>query len=201
VGAGEVELEHFDGDNNLRADVTGSIGLVDGQIRPSRRLGQAFGLVSVPGFANVRVYLDNREVGRTDPSGHLMLPDLRPYEANRVRLELDDLPLDARMTAAEATAVPYARAGVTVGFDVRRERQGTARLVDPVGQPLPAGLQLARPDGLASAWIAKDGFAEVTGADHPLEVSGDGNGQRYVCTVPAMPENDLLADLGEIRCR
>ena len=98
--------------------------------RASRRIGRSFGMVATPGFPDIRVYVDNREVGRTDKAGYLMLPALRPYESNRVRLEVEDLPLDARIGSAEAVAVPYDRSGVAIDFDVKRERQATARLVD-----------------------------------------------------------------------
>ncbi|HMR29784.1 MAG TPA: fimbria/pilus outer membrane usher protein [Geminicoccaceae bacterium] len=201
-GAGELDLERFDDENNLRAGVSGSVGLVDGVVRPSRRIGRAFGMVATPGFSDVRVYLDNREVGRTDKAGYLMLPALRPYEANRVRLEVEDLPLDARIGSAEAVAVPFDRAGVAVDFDVRHERQATARLLDTDGRPLPAGLQLASEDGLASAWVAKSGFSRIVGGDGPVEVTGRDAMQRaWTCALPAVPADTTLPDLGGIVCR
>lgn len=200
-GAADLDLEHYDGDDNLRAGVSGSVGLVDGVVRPSRRLGRAFGIVATPGFPDVRVYVDNREVGRTDNAGYLMLPALRPYEANRVRLEIEDLPLDARIDSAEAVAVPYERAGIAVGFGLRRERQATARLMDANGRPLPAGLRLTSADGAASAWVAKEGFSAIVGGDLPAEVDGADDERLWTCTLPAVPAGSTLPELGEIVCR
>ena len=37
---------------------------------------RAFGLVDLPGFPNVRVYLDNRVAGQTNADGKLFLPNL-----------------------------------------------------------------------------------------------------------------------------
>jgi outer membrane usher protein len=199
-GAAELDLEHFDGDDNLRAGVNGSLGMVDGTIRASRRIGRSFGMVATPGFSNVRVYVDNREVGRTDKAGYLMLPALRPYESNRVRLEVDDLPLDARIGSAEAVAVPYERSGVAIAFDLRRERQATARLVDGQGRPLPAGLRLVSADGGASAWVAKEGFSQIVGGDAAIEVVGEDGGRRWACTLPPVPSGTTLPALGELRC-
>ena len=99
MGAADLAVERFDGDNALRAGVNGSVALIDGEVAVSRRIDRAFGLVNLPGFPDVRVYLDNREAGRTDADGRLLLPGLRPYESNRVRLEVDDLPLDAEIDA------------------------------------------------------------------------------------------------------
>jgi outer membrane usher protein len=148
----------------------------------------------------VRVYVDNREVGRTDKAGYLMLPALRPYESNRVRLEVEDLPLDARIGSAETEAVPYERSGVAIGFDLRRERQATARLIGGDGRPLPAGLRLANPDGTVSAWVAKDGFTQIVGGDAAAEVTGEDGARRWACTVPPVPADVTLPDLGELRC-
>ncbi len=199
-GAADLDVEQFDGDSNLRAGVNGSLGLVDGTARASRRLGRAFGMVATPGFADVRVYVDNREVGRTDKAGYLMLPALRPYESNRVRLEVEDLPLDARLGSDEAEAVPYERSGVAVAFDLRRERQATARLVGGDGRPLPAGLRLANIDGTVSAWVAKDGFTQIVGGDSAAEVTGADGARRWTCTVPPVPVEVTLPDLGELHC-
>jgi outer membrane usher protein len=199
--SGEVDVEHLDGDTNLRLGLDGSVALIDGTARLSRRTGQAFGIVALPGFDNVRVYVDNREVGRTDSAGYLILPELRPYQQNRVRLEVEDLPLDARIGSAEAVAVPYERSGVTVDFDVRRERQAVARLVDAEGQPLPAALQMVSADGVVSAWVARDGFSQIVGGDDAAMVAGEAAGRAWRCPVPPVPADTPLPDLGEIVCR
>jgi outer membrane usher protein len=201
LGSGEVDIEHQDGDTNLRLGVDGSVALVDGTARLSRRVGQAFGMVALPGFDNVRVYVDNREVGRTDSAGYLILPQLRPYQANKVRLEIEDLPLDARIASAEAVAVPYEGTGVTVDLDVRRERQAVARLIDGRGEALPAGLRLVSEDGAASAWVARDGFTQIVGGDGVATVHGDALGRRWRCDLPPLPADGPLPDLGEIVCR
>jgi hypothetical protein len=82
----DADIERFSGDNRFRLGVNGSAAVVDGNFGLTRRIGRSFGLVDLPGFPNVRVYLDNREAGTTDASGKLMLPNLRPYEPNRIRL-------------------------------------------------------------------------------------------------------------------
>jgi outer membrane usher protein len=200
-GAIELEAERFDDENRLRLGVDGSLAYVDGTFAASRRLGQAFGLVDLPGFPNVRVYLDNREAGRTDAGGRLLLPGLRPWEANRVRLELDDLPLDARLERAETVAVPRDRSGVKIGFPLDRRRQATAILRAAGGEPLPAGLRLASAEGGVEVVVGRDGFAQITGPlDQPVEVAGEREGRRFACSLPAAAEGELLPDLGTPPC-
>lgn len=203
LGAVALEAERFDEENRARLGVEGSLALIDGTLRASRRLGQAFGLVDVPGFPNVRVYHDNREVGRTDADGKLLLPGLRPYEVNKVRLELDDLPLEAGIAKTEVAAVPYDRSGVRIGFPVDRRRQATAILRGPDGQPLPAGLELASADGTTTALLGRDGFAQVEGPlDRAVELQARlASGAIVRCALPAGAAGELLPDLGTIACR
>ena len=126
----------------------------------------------------MRVYLDNREAGRTDADGRLLLPGLRPYEGNRVRLEVDDLPLDAEIATAEVEAVPYDRSGMTIDFPLARTRQATATLQAADGSPLPIGLRLRSADGAVTAWVARDGFTQVNGALPRGDSGGGGDDSR-----------------------
>lgn len=206
VGTGELEVERVEGEERMRAGLSGSVALLDGRPALSRRIGRSFGVVALPGFPDVRVYLDNRDAGRTDASGHLLLPGLRPYEANKVRVEALDLPLDAALAGGdEATAVPFDRSGVTVAFAVAAGRTATATLVDAAGRPLPAGLRLTSADGTVVAQVARDGFAQIQGAGAApggVSVAGDGGGAPVACELPAMPAGkEILPDLGLVTCR
>ncbi len=201
-GALNGDFEIFDGEINGRFGVSGSVALMDGRLAPTRRIGRAFGLVELPGFAGVRVYLENREVGRTDEDGVLLIPGLRPYEVNRLRIELADLPLGAVVSRGEVETVPYDRAGVRIPFEVRLEARALARLVGPLGEPLPAGLELADRQGRVSALVGRDGLAEITGRPEgrAADIFGRAGEVLYRCTVPVYDPGDLLADLGERRC-
>lgn len=202
VGAAELAAERFNGDNAFRAGANGSLALIDGKIAASRRVDRAFGLVNLPGFPDVRVYLDNRMAGRTDSAGRLLLPSLRPYEGNRVRLDVHDLPLDAEITTAEVEAVPYDRSGMTIEFPLARVAQATATLRGADGEPLPIGLRLRSADGRVTAWVARDGFSEVRGAGPvPVTLTAEVDGRTIGCTVPAAPSDEFLADLGVVDCR
>ena len=130
--------------------------------------------------------------------GRLLLPGLRPYEGNRVRVEVDDLPLDAEIDTAEVEAVPYDRSGMTIDFPLRHSEQATATLLDGDGEPLPIGLRLRSADGAVTAWVARDGFSQVTG---PLRARDPVSTARMAaiavsCELPPAPEGELLPDLG-----
>ena len=202
IGAADLAVERFNGDDALRAGVNGSIAVVDGEVAVSRRIDRAFGLVSLPGFPDVRVYLDYREVGRTDGDGRLLLPGLRPYEGNRVRLEVDDLPLDAEITTAEVEAVPFDRSGMTIAFPRARMDQATAILLDGDGAPLPVGLRLRSADGAVTGWVARDGFTQIKGAGaSAVVIAAEEGDEAITCPIPPAPPGELLPDLGTVTCR
>ncbi|WP_027135782.1 fimbria/pilus outer membrane usher protein [Geminicoccus roseus] len=197
-----IDAEIGEDSSAIRPNVSGSVAVVDGRFNASRRLGRAFGLVDLPDMPDVRVYLENREVGRTDADGQLLLPGLLPYQKNRLRVEVEDLPLDAQVGDPQVEAVPADRSGMTVDFGIRRERQATVRLVDISGAPLPGGLQLADDSGQVAVLLGRDGFGHVRGLDgQSAEVAASLGDARYVCILPAAGGDEPMPDLGEIACR
>ena len=186
------------GDTSVRAGLGGSVALLDGRVGLARRIGRSFGMVDLPGFADVPVRVDNRVVGRTNAAGQLVLPDLRPYETNRVSIHADDLPLDAGITNTTAVAVPYDRMGVTVDFGVTRTRHVVATLHDGEGRPLPAGLRLADSGGAFTGTVAKAGLAYFSGTppSGAIELRSE---QGHVCRLPELPD-ETLVDLGSLTC-
>jgi len=200
VASGRLDVDRFEGATGVRANLAGSLSYIDGELRPSRRLGRAFGLVALPGHPDVTVYLENREVGRTDDEGYLLLPRLKPYQKNRVRIRAEDLPLSAELDEEEKVAVPFARAGVAIPFDVAVRRTALATLEDADGAPLPAGLVLESEDGALGAQVAKDGLAYVEAtAAGPAVLTSAGDQPAFRCALPALPE-EPMARLGTLRC-
>lgn len=153
-----AQVGHARGDTGVRLSAAGSLGLIEGRAFAARRLGESFAAVRVPGFAGVQVYADNQPIGRTDASGFVVIPSLRPFERNTIRIEQGDLPMDATLDAEEVALRPFARAGAAVRFAVRRERGALLRVRLADGSPLPTGAQVRRSGGMES-------FVAVTGGE------------------------------------
>lgn len=137
-GQYDAELSYRDGQTGTRLRVSGGIGVAGGETFAAQRLSDAFAVVDA-GQPGVRVYADNHLVGRTGRNGRAVVPRLRSYEENRIRLELADLPIDVEVTTAETRVRPYARRGVVVDLRARRTRSAMVRLEVPGLGPLPAG--------------------------------------------------------------
>jgi outer membrane usher protein len=201
LASAQLDAVHIEGETTARANLSGSVGLIDGRPALSRRLGRAFGMVALPGHPDVKVYLENREVGSTDEDGYLFLPSLNPYQANRVRIDPEDLPLDTEIETEELVAVPYDRSGIKVAFNLQTQHSALVTLLDAAGEPLPAGLDMTNGAGTIEARVADRGLAYVKGTDPgPAELSSKPGLPPFRCRLPVLPD-EPLASLGTVRCR
>jgi outer membrane usher protein len=162
-GTYSAEVARTGGQTGERVMVSGGVGIISGTTFASRMINDSFGLVRLPGYPDVRVYSENRVVGRTDRNGELIVPRLLPYQRNSLRIDQADIPLDAEFDVLQHDAVPYARSGVVVDFAVKPSRGALVRIVEPDGTAVPAGAQV-RIDGQETASpVALDGDAYLTG--------------------------------------
>jgi outer membrane usher protein len=152
----------------------------------------------------VRVNLENQEIGRTDRRGRLLVPDLLPYQANRLSITPSDIPLDYDLGALERVVAPTRRGAAHVRFAVEKVRSLTGTLtVDlPTGTVTPAygELTVAGVEGGVSP-VGSDGrfyLEKVPPGRHRATVVHGGG----VCEVSLEVPNrtDLLLDLGALRC-
>jgi outer membrane usher protein len=163
VGTYTLEAATFEGSSSVRAGMSGGIAVLGGSAFLSRRITDSFGLVQVPGMENVRVYVDNQLVARTDAEGNALLPRLRPYDNNPVQVEHLDLRMDTHIGSLTANPVPYSRSGVLVRFPIERSYGALMKLVSEDGGPLPPGA-VVQVEGQETGFpVAMDGEAYVTG--------------------------------------
>jgi outer membrane usher protein len=125
----------------FRGSASGGVAFLGGSAFLSRRITDSFAVVQVPDYSGVGIYADNQLVARTDANGNALLPRLRPYQKNTVRIEQADLPLDAQIDAVQLDAVPYFRSGLLLKFPVKRSRGALLTVVLDNGELLPAGAQ------------------------------------------------------------
>ena len=196
-----AEAARLDGRESWRAGLAGSFALVEGELSAARRVEEAFGLVQVPGFEGVRVYLDNQLLGRTDAKGNLLAPRLRPYEANRLSIEQADLPLSAEVGALRLEATPWYKSGVLVRFPVRDSRGALVRVVDAEGRPLPPGSVAILGDPPRRFPVGAGGEAWLTGLAAANRVTFETPRGRCTIDVRFEPGDDPLPVLGPFTCR
>lgn len=200
IGRYSLEAANYAGEDGLRANASGGVVVLGGSAYLSRHVDDSFAVVKVPGYPNVRVYADNQVVAVTDGHGDALLPRLRPYQKNPIRIEQADLPMDAQIDAIGLDAIPYDRSGIVLPFPIRRSRGGTLTILLDDGQPLPAGAQVQVAGQLQASPVGLRGQVYLTGlaAHNALLVTWGEQHCQFDAAFPA--SDDALPDLGSFLC-
>jgi len=201
-GALTVSTTDLGGGVSYDADASGAIAVLDRHAFIMRQINASYGLAELPGYPDVRVYVNNYEAGRTNRYGVVGLPTLLPYESNTVAVEPHDLPVTANIQNAKTTAVPYFRSPSIVRFATQPPGGALVTVVDASGNPLPAGAVLRLEAGPGEWPIADNGRAYLTGTP--------GTELHFVVTIGAatcrlivkLPQDlSQIPDLGTTVCR
>lgn len=142
-GSARAGIDRDDGESGYFAEAGGSAVLMDGHLKFSRRIHDAFALVytgveDIP-VAGIPVLSENRVYGRTDEEGYLLIPELRGWQDNRIGIDPDELGSNFHLAELEQFAVPADGAGRLVRFPVEKLRPAIVTLLDESGTPLAAG--------------------------------------------------------------
>jgi len=194
----EAEAARNQGVSGTSVYVRGAATLLDGQLRATRSVTSSFALVDVGGLAGIPVYLDNQLVAHSDASGHALLPNLRAFEANRVSIDPEELPLATEIDARSVVLAPGYRSGVVARFPVQKIHGGTFRLVLADGKAVPAGASASF--GGTDFPVAMDGTTYIT--TYSAEGDGRARWDGVACRfhLPPPPDADPQPDLGTIEC-
>lgn len=174
---GRTSDEGTDGSWQLSA--AGGLAYVGGYLGFSRPVDDSFGLVKVGNVGGVRVYHDNHEIGRTDATGTLFVPNLRSYYNNFMSINDKDVPINYAISDVARYISPPLRSGSCVIF-------GATRL-----QPL-AGALKTRESGVLKPLEYQSFILNVNGRD--LAAFTGSNGEFYLEGLPAAADD--LQSLG-----
>lgn len=179
----------------------GSLVLMDGTVLASRPIGDAFAMVSTDGTPDVPVLRENRIVGTTDGSGHLLIPDLLSYNDNHLSIDTLNLPPDANIATDRLDLVPRARSGVLARFPIDRYQGAVAILQDERGQPLPLGTIITLRGEKIAQPVGYDGRVFL---DH-LQPGGNWISARVgevMCSAQiTFQPNDSMHTIGPFTCK
>ncbi|WP_164483711.1 MULTISPECIES: fimbria/pilus outer membrane usher protein [unclassified Polaromonas] len=120
----------------------GGLVLMRGGLHASRRVDDAFALVSTSGVPGVPVRLENRLIGETDANGELFVTQLNAYQKNKLAIDTLNLPADMRIARESMDAVPESRSGMLANFELRRILALQFSLRDTAGKWIAAGSQV-----------------------------------------------------------
>jgi outer membrane usher protein len=193
------DMRHSDAGTEWAAFAQGSVVWL-GSLHAARQVRDSFAIVDPAGVEDVRVYWENQEVGRTDESGRLLVPLLRPFDANKLAIDVRDLPIATTVERSSVQAVPFGRSGLLVSFGVRQEHPATLRLVRPDGSPVPAGAVAQRPGVEGVLPVGYDGRLYLPATSGGGEVHVRWNGQTCVAILPQTGSAGPVPHLGDATC-
>jgi len=190
-----------DSDAAARLEASGGIAYAAATFFASRPIEDGFGVVSVPGYPDLAVYQDNQIVARTDADGIAVIPRLRAYEDNVVRIDSNDLPIGAALGSDAIHLVPRYR-GATVGRLAVEEAHGASvRMVLPDGSAIPPGATISVDGHPDSAFSGYDGEVFVADARSGSKLEVTSKGLHCVATLGDIPVGVELPNLGRTVCK
>lgn len=200
---GEVAalVQRVGAQQTMSLSLNGALVAMDGSLHATRRVFDAFALVSTDGTPDVPVLREYVPIGRTDGRGYLLVPDLSGFEATRVGIDPLHLPADVEVRTTQRQVLPEAGAGVLARFPVTRYRAAQITLVDAKQRPLTPGSLVRHLQSGFETVVGYDGeaFVEDLRERNTLEVSHDAARCRvsFEWTPPAQGH---LARLGPRVC-
>jgi outer membrane usher protein len=195
----QLEASHLNEQTGVRANVRGGAALIGGTLLPSRYIDNSFAIIKIPDFANVRIYAENQEVARTNSKGEALIPRLRPYERNQIRVEQSDLPLDAKIKSLDMDVYPYYRSGVMLNFPVTSTREAFFSLVWEDGSPLPIGAIVTNEKNEHFP-VGMRGEVFLTDLEKVNYLKATWKDQSCKFTVNVSDSNTLISEPSEIVC-
>lgn len=132
-----AEAEDREGDAALRLNLQTGVTWLGGDVFVTRPLSGPFAVVETGAVSNVRVYTEHRLAGDTGDRGALLIPGLRPYQANSVSVAEEDYTVDQRLSRFDQSVDLPGYGGVRVVFvpDARVSRRLVLRLADGTAPP------------------------------------------------------------------
>lgn len=200
IGTHTLEAASQSGDLSWRASSGGSAVWLGGRGYLAREIRDSFAVVQTNGFAGVNVYLENSQVGVTGEDGKLLVPGLRPYQENRLRIRAEDIPFGAEVDTLELTVAPYFQTGSVVEFPVRESTNVIARLRLDDGMAVPEGAIARVPETGQSVPIGLDGTLYLSGVSGSVSVEVSWGEESCRVDLPQGAPGKPIYNAGELMC-
>ena len=157
-------LDYQDGALGLQGNADGAIVLLRGSLFASHDPGNAVALVDT-GEKNIRVYLENREIARSDDSGHVLLTGLIPYAPNHISVESRDYSFETVVEKTDMVVAPRHHGGVVADFAPPRHHTMIVRVVQ--GGDIPLGAQVTLDGDAAPIIVGRNGRFQIADLTAP----------------------------------
>jgi outer membrane usher protein len=201
VGLFTAGVDQSAGQTTVRLESQGALSFIDKAMFASNWVYDSFAIVDTSPIPHVHVLQENRNVGRTNSKGRLLVPDMLSYQLNHIAVEPTDIPADATINNDKRAFRPRDLSGVVLKFPIKFSHAALLQLVDEAGVPLQLGSSatLRATGAVFPIGFEGDAYVEDLSPHNELIVERP-NGQR--CTV-AFDYTSLpgeIPSIGPLRC-
>ncbi|MEN0104833.1 MAG: fimbria/pilus outer membrane usher protein [Pseudomonas sp.] len=183
-------------------DITGSVIAMDGEVFPGNQVDDAFVLVSTSGFADVPVSFEHQLIGKTNKSGHLLVPSVPSYYGGQYEIDPLGLPANIRTPVVEDKIAVHQGSGALLNFDLRRVVAASIVLIDSRGEVIPRGSEVTVQGTSLRAFVGWDGlvYFEGLGEQNQLLVTRP-DGEKCGAAFALKNTNEEVSLVGPLTCR
>jgi len=185
--------------------IAGALSFVGDTFSFSRPITDSFGLVEVGNLEGVRVTHNGQEMGTTDGSGKLLIPNLVSYYDNQIAIDDRDIPINFTLGRVGETVSPYFSSGTVIPFKINVfQALGGVLLQKSEEERKPFVLALVvfkrgeeeveTQTGLAGEFYIEN----LSPGFYSVSIETEGEPCRFDLEVPAT--NEIFSDLGELVC-
>jgi len=115
--------------NTYSLSAAGAAVYAGGIVGFTRPINDSFSIVKVDGLKDIAVSVANMEMGRTDSSGMLVIPEMRSYNYNQVSVDPGNISMEYQLSAVNAYISPSQWSGTCFVVTARKLQAYTGRVV------------------------------------------------------------------------
>jgi outer membrane usher protein len=159
-----LDATTFKSDTSFRLRTSGSVGLLGGLPFASKKIGHgSFAVVKVADEPNIDIYQSNRKIARTNSNGLALLPNILPYQKNKISIKPEDLPFHLDINETSQLITPSARSGIFVNLKINKVNSRLVKVLNASGTIMPIGAKIHMLPSNTYFFVGKRGEAFLTG--------------------------------------
>jgi outer membrane usher protein len=193
------------GQDTYTLSTSGGVAFIHDSFYLSRPITDGFALVKVGDLENVRVRLNNQEVGVTDQGGEVLVPGLVSYHHNHISIDHSDIPINYAIAEIKRlVSVPH-RGGGIAHFDLLKLQGFTGRIfLLENGQRTAAeywGFEIKIDGDVMKGVVGKKGdfyLENIQAGKFPARVFMNDRECLFKLAIPDSEE--ILVEMGEVFC-
>ncbi|MGJ8668642.1 MAG: fimbria/pilus outer membrane usher protein, partial [Oceanococcus sp.] len=200
IGTLELAWEQLENTKMTRLQLRGAAMGIGTKLGLSNQVQDSFAMIESNRPA-LQVLRENRPVGATSFTGKLILPNLNAYQANRLKVDETQLPINFKLDENAKVVIPALKSGVYVKFKVSDTRSASVQFLRAAGTPVPLGATVKLEGRDAIDVVGYDGIAyfENLAPMNMAIVRWPG----YICKAQFAfkPGTDRIQTINQVPCR